>query len=62
MIQLDFLQDDEITVLQDRMQKVESSCDRVRKSLFAKNGEINKLCIELRERLDILEKYICSQG
>lgn len=65
-IQLDFFkteQECEIESLRNQFsthkKETKESSDRVRKSLFAKNGELKKKVDELEMRLGILEKHIC---
>jgi dynactin complex subunit len=57
--QLDFFEESETSILKARMEKCEESASKVRKSLFAKNGELKKKIDELEERLTILERNIC---
>ncbi len=59
LIQLDFFKETEISILETRMDKCEKTSNNVRKSLFAKNGELTKRLTELEERLSILERNIC---
>lgn len=58
--QLDFFCDDETSHLKARMEKCEESAGKVRKSLFAKNGELKKRIDELELRLAIIERNICK--
>lgn len=60
MIQLDFFTDDEITVLKEEVKRLKESNEKVRKSLFAKHGELAKNHLDLLCRMEILEKYICN--
>ncbi len=61
MIQLDFFQPlSEIEILREEIRQVRASNDKVRKSLFARHGELSKLYIETKMRLDILEMNICK--
>lgn len=61
MIQLDFLQPlSEIEVLREEIKQVRASNDKVRKGLFARHGELAKLYMETKTRLDILEMNICK--
>ena len=61
MIQLDFFEEDtDIKEVKERVKNVESSSDRVRKALFARHGELAKICLDLMNRLDILEQNICK--
>jgi len=62
MIQLDFFQDDEMLIMKKQISDLRESNDRVRKSLFAKNGELSKKYMDLLNRLDILDRNICSGG
>lgn len=62
MIQLDFLQPlSEIEILREEIRQVRASNDKVRKGLFARHGELAKLYIETKNRLDILEMHICKR-
>lgn len=62
LIQLDFFKTEEesrLEAIEARMDKVEASAGKVRRNLFAKNGELTKLVFEIQERLNILERNIC---
>lgn len=59
LVQLDFWEETEISILKAKVEKVEDSSNKVRKSLFAKNGELTKKINELEERLTLLERNIC---
>ena len=60
MIQLDFFQDDETVRLRNDFLQLKDSSDKVRRKLFAENGKLRLECQELRERLEILERNICT--
>ncbi len=62
MLQLDFFQDDDLLRVNDRMEKLEESCSKVRKSQFAKIGDLNKRITSIEERMDILERNICQKN
>jgi hypothetical protein len=59
VVQLDFFEETDLSIVKARMDKVEDSANKVRKSLFAKNGELTKKINELEERLSLLERNIC---
>ena len=62
-IQLDFFQSEEmceIDHLRQLVMKLENSNTRVRKSLYARNNEIEKLARDLEIRLNIIERNICT--
>lgn len=64
LIQLDFFKtEDEVRLesVEERMKKCEDSCGKVRRSLFAKNGELTKIVLDLEERLTIIERNICGR-
>jgi|BogFormECP04_OM1_1039644.scaffolds.fasta_scaffold09511_1 hypothetical protein len=63
LVQLDFFKTKEqceIDTLRIELQAVKVSSDKVRKKLFAENGKLVKATVELRDRLDILERNICQ--
>ena len=60
MLQLDFFEDDEVLRLRMEIEKVKVSNDKVRKSLFGKNGDLVKKYIELDERMKVIERNICK--
>lgn len=49
-----------IEALEKSFEEVKLSCDKVRKSQFAKIGELNKKILDLESRLAILEANICK--
>jgi len=59
MIQLDFFDSEDTELLKKEIQKLKESNDRVRRSLFAKHGELAKNYLELLHRMDVLERNIC---
>lgn len=62
-IQLDFFKTEEeskIDCLYEEFEKVKDSSTKVRKSLFARNGELTKQYNELNDRLSIIERNICK--
>jgi septation ring formation regulator EzrA len=63
MIQLDFFKDVESEeCLREEIARVKASNDKVRKSMFAKHGELAKLYVELDHRLNIIERNICRKS
>ncbi len=60
MIQLDFFEKEETEVLRGEIEKVKESNNKVRKSLFAKHGELAKNYADLQRRLEIIERNLCS--
>lgn len=61
VIQLDFFEKkSEMDLLREEMEAVKVSNDKVRKSLFARHGELAKMYLEIHERLEILERHICK--
>jgi hypothetical protein len=60
VIQLDFFEESEMSYLKKEVIDIRESTNKVRKSLFARNGELIKKNMELERRLDILEKNICQ--
>jgi len=52
----------EIDVLKTDVQSVKESNDKVRKSMFARHGELARKYMELNERLQILERNICTNS
>lgn len=60
LIQLELFEEkSEIDILQDQISELRKSQDKVRKSLFAKHGELAKKYLEIYDRLEIIEKNIC---
>lgn len=60
MIQSDFFTNVDTQTLKEEVKKLKESNEKVRKSLFAKHGELAKHYMELISRLDILERHICQ--
>lgn len=60
MIQLQFFVDDETLRMKEEIRKLKESNERVRKSLFAKHGELAKNYLDVLQRLEILERNICT--
>lgn len=60
LVQLDFLEETEISALKAEFKEVKASCDRVRKKQFADIGALRKEILELRETVDILVRNLCQ--
>lgn len=60
--QLEFFTEEktEIDCLRDDVQGVRESNDKVRKSMFARHGELARKYMELHDRLQIIERNICT--
>jgi len=60
--QLDFFQAEisEIDEVKKEVKGVKESNEKVRKSMFARHGELARKYTELHERLQILERHICQ--
>lgn len=52
----------EIIALRGEVNRVYSTCDKLRKAMWARHGEISKRQVDLEERLTIVEKGICQYG
>lgn len=67
LIQLDFFGNDEEIKIKNKVKSLEtdikdigSSSDKVRRGIFARCNEVQKLCKELESRLNIIESHICK--
>ncbi len=60
MIQLHFFPEDEVASLRMEVLKNKETTDKMRKALFARHGELNKKNMDIEQRLEILERYICQ--
>lgn len=61
-IQFDFFstpEESEIESLRKEVRDIKASTDKVRKSLYARNNELEKLVADISDRLYILERNIC---
>lgn len=60
MIQLDFFEKDETLIVRDQMRQMKESNDKIRKSLYARHGELQKKYDDLAKRMEIIERHICQ--
>jgi len=58
--QLSFLQTNDVSALDAKVEKHYARQERLRKGTFARLNELQKHCIELELRLSILERNICK--
>lgn len=49
----------DLEICRQEVAAVRKSCDKVRKGLFARHGELAKMYMDLNQRLDIIERNIC---
>jgi len=59
VIQLDFFEETEISILKSEIVELKKALDRQRKSQFAKIGECKKEVMELKEDMEMLKRNIC---
>lgn len=59
MIQLDFFREEDYIIIQNEVERLKKSNDRMRKALFARHGKLANDYIDLEKRLAIIEKNIC---
>lgn len=60
MIQLDFFEETELSEVKAHIDKVDKSCHNVRKAIFAKHNELQRLILEMKEDVDLLKRNICK--
>lgn len=61
VIQLDFFQVmTETEMMREEIRQLRVSHEKVRKSLYARHGELAKLYLDLNDRMNILEHNICK--
>ncbi len=59
VVQFDFFEETEISILKAEILYLKKSLDKQRKSQFAKIGECKKEIMELKEDMEILKRNIC---
>lgn len=64
VIQLELpLYEEDVTHRIDReIERLNQKHERVRKSLYAKNAELIKMCNELKKELEFIKHHICQQS
>ena len=62
MIQLDFFPMSREEELELEFQELQKSCEKVRKKLFAQNGELTKMYIELHNEFEQLKRSMCKES
>ena len=60
VIQLDFFEKDEMSLLKAEVEAVKKSGDKVRRGTYARINELEAMVKDLQERMCIIEKNICS--
>lgn len=62
MIQLDFFEEkDDLDLIRDELKSVKESTDKVRRGMFARHNELAKMLMDISQRLEILERNICTK-
>jgi hypothetical protein len=51
---------DEVEILRKELIAVKESSDKVRKGMFARHNELAKMYLEMKDRVDVLENFICK--
>lgn len=63
-LQYDFFKTDEEIALEslvESMERIKTSSDKVRKGTYASINEVKKECVDLKSRLEIIERHICAR-
>jgi hypothetical protein len=60
LVQLDFFETDETSVIKQEIINAHASIGRIRRALFARNGELSKQVLDLTQRLEIIEQGLCN--
>jgi len=60
VVQLDFFEQTETSILKAKIEELEDKLDRQRKSQFAKIGAQEKRIVQLEESLTLLIRNICQ--
>lgn len=58
--QPDLFDESKTDSLERKVCDLEQLLHRLRKSLYARNNELEKMCLELHSRVEIIEKNICE--
>lgn len=63
-LQLEFSLGDkfDLQFMKERVNGVEQTTEKTRKSLYARHSELAKKYVELNQRLEIIERNICRGG
>lgn len=62
VVQLDFFEEEEMSVLKAEFREVKDSCARVRRKQFAEIGELKRIVLDLVDRLEVIERNICKKN
>jgi hypothetical protein len=65
VLQLDLFKTEEECEMDSLRQSVEAirvSGDKVRRGTYAKLNELNKECVDLKSRLEIIERNLCHEN
>lgn len=60
LIQLDFFEETEISILKAEINELKEKLDRQRKSQFAKIGANTKEILELKADMELIKRNICK--
>lgn len=63
LIQYDLFKEkpSEIEICKIEVEEIRKSCDKVRKGIYAKHGELAKMFLDLNMRLDNIERHLCKK-
>jgi len=60
MIQLSLFEDEETVILRHKFNELKESQNKIRKSIYARHGELQKKYDDLLNRLELIERNICQ--
>lgn len=62
ILQLDFFESDETSIMKQEIADAHTSIGKIRRALFARNGELSKHVLDLTQRLEVIERGLCQRN
>ena len=60
LIQLELFEElGEMELMGNKIKEIEEGMHRVRRGIYAKHGELSKCYLDIHQRLEVIEKFIC---
>ena len=59
--QYEFFKAAEFKMLEEELDKVSKSADKVRRGTYANINELRKMIVEMKEDVDIIKRHLCKK-
>lgn len=58
----EFYEPSETEMLAKDFAELKTSCDKVRRAMFARHGDLARMVLDIHQRLEVIERHLCRNS